>query len=300
MVYKVPGLVVPGSQPSVREGAEAAAAAARREAPLRLQVEDLSLSFGGVTALDGVSLDIHDREVVAIIGPNGAGKTSLLNCTSGLYRPQRGRILFYDSGGRAHELTRRRPHQIAAVGVARSFQNIELFTHMTVLDNLMLGRHVRMRGGLADAALYWWRARPQEIAARRRVEEIIDFLEIESIRHRPVGTLAYGLQKRVELGRALALEPELLLLDEPMAGMNAEEKEDMARFVLDLGEEWGLTIALIEHDMGVVMDLSDWVVVLDFGRVIAAGTPDHVRAHPDVIRAYLGDESLVIGPGAIE
>jgi branched-chain amino acid transport system ATP-binding protein len=258
----------------------------------------VSLSFGGVTALDGVSLDVHDGEIAAIIGPNGAGKTSLLNCISGLYRPQRGRILFHGASGRVHELTRRRPHQIASVGVARSFQNIELFAHMTVLDNLMLGRHVRMRGGLLDAALYWWRQRPEEIAARWRVEKIIDFLEIEGIRHRPVGTLAYGLQKRVELGRALALDPELLLLDEPMAGMNAEEKEDMARFVLDLGEEWGLTIALIEHDMGVVMDLSDWVVVLDFGKVIAAGTPDQVRADPEVIRAYLGDEATAAAGGA--
>jgi branched-chain amino acid transport system ATP-binding protein len=270
----------------------------RSAAPLRLTVEAVSLTFGGVTALDGVSLDVHDGEVVAIIGPNGAGKTSLLNCISGLYRPQRGTILFHGAGGRTYDLTRRRPHQIASVGVARSFQNIELFSRMTVLENLMLGRHVRMRGGLLDAALYWWRQRPEEIAARWRVEKIIDFLEIEGIRHRPVGTLAYGLQKRVELGRALALDPELLLLDEPMAGMNAEEKEDMARFVLDLGEEWGITIALIEHDMGVVMDLSDWVVVLDFGKVIAAGTPDQVRADPEVIRAYLGDEGLAADRGA--
>jgi branched-chain amino acid transport system ATP-binding protein len=269
-------------------GAVTATAARRTDLPPRLEVDDVSLSFGGVTALDGVSLDVHDGEVVAIIGPNGAGKTSLLNCISGLYRPQRGSILFHGAAGRKHELTRRRPHQIAGVGVARSFQNIELFANMTVLDNLMLGRHVRMSGNLFDAALYWWRQRPEEIEARWRVEKIIDFLEIEGIRHRPVGTLAYGLQKRVELGRALALDPELLLLDEPMAGMNAEEKEDMARFILDLGEEWGLTIALIEHDMGVVMDLSDWVVVLDFGKVIAAGTPDCVRADPEVIRAYLG------------
>jgi branched-chain amino acid transport system ATP-binding protein len=264
---------------------------ARESARKRLTVEGISLSFGGVTALDDVSLEVRDGEMVAIIGPNGAGKTSLLNCVSGLYRPQRGRITFYGGAGQTYELTRRRPHQIASVGVARSFQNIELFAHMTVLDNLMLGRHVRMQGGVLDAALWWWRQRPREIAARWRVEKIIDFLEIESIRHRPVGTLAYGLQKRVELGRALALDPELLLLDEPMAGMNAEEKEDMARFVLDLGEEWGLTIVLIEHDMGVVMDLSDWVVVLDFGRVIAAGTPDQVRSDPEVIRAYLGEES---------
>jgi branched-chain amino acid transport system ATP-binding protein len=292
MVYKSAGLALPDQRSRDRSGGGAGPAPDRAGSPLRLQVEDLSLSFGGVTALDAVSLDVHDGEIVAIIGPNGAGKTSLLNCVSGLYRPQRGRVLFHGPGGIVHELNRRRPHQIARVGVARSFQNIELFAHMTVLDNLMLGRHVRMRGGLVDAALYWWRQRPEEIAARRRVEEIIDFLEIEGIRHRPVGTLAYGLQKRVELGRALALDPQLLLLDEPMAGMNAEEKEDMARFILDLGDEWGLTIVLIEHDMGVVMDLSDWVVVLDFGRVIAAGSPDQVRSDPEVIRAYLGDEGL--------
>ena len=277
----------PSNAPSPRQ--TVSPVSGRAASPLRLEVKDVSLSFGGVTALAGVSLDVHDGEVVAIIGPNGAGKTSLLNCISGLYRPQRGSIEFHGAAGREHELTKRRPHQIAAVGVARSFQNIELFAHMTVLDNLMLGRHVRMSGNVFDAALYWWRQRPEEIEARWRVEKIIDFLEIEGIRHRPVGTLAYGLQKRVELGRALALDPELLLLDEPMAGMNSEEKEDMARFVLDLGDEWGLTIALIEHDMGVVMDLSDWVVVLDFGKVIAAGTPDQVSANPDVIRAYLGE-----------
>ena len=260
----------------------------RLAAPQRLEVKGLSLSFGGVTALDDVSLDVHDGEIAAIIGPNGAGKTSLLNCISGLYRPQRGSIQFHGAAARKHELTRLRPHQIAAVGVARSFQNIELFAHMTVLDNLMLGRHVRMNGNLFDAALYWWRQRPEEIEARWRVERIIDFLEIEGIRHRPVGTLAYGLQKRVELGRALALEPKVLLLDEPMGGMNQDEKEDMARYVLDVNQERGVTVVLIEHDMGVVMDLSDWVVVLDFGKVIAAGTPDQVRSNPEVIRAYLG------------
>ncbi|MDX1382127.1 MAG: ABC transporter ATP-binding protein [Thermoanaerobaculia bacterium] len=255
----------------------------------------MSLAFGGVHALRDVSLDVHDQEIVAIIGPNGAGKTSLLNCISGLYRPQQGQIRFtrdVEAGADgAWDLTTRRPHQIAALGVARSFQNIELFSHMSVLDNLMLGRHVHMKGGLLDAALYWWRQQPEEIAGRRRVEEIIDFLEIENVRHQSVGTLAYGLQKRVELGRALAIEPRLLLLDEPMAGMNSEEKEDMARFILDINEEWGVTTALIEHDMGVVMDLSDWVVVLDFGEVIGAGTPEQVRANPDVIRAYLGEEA---------
>jgi branched-chain amino acid transport system ATP-binding protein len=273
------------------EGSESGAGLEARQAtPCRLDVRGLNLSFGGVRALSDVSLDVREGEIVAIIGPNGAGKTSLLNCISGLYRPQEGQILFSFGAGESRDLTERRPHQIAALGVARSFQNIELFSHMSVLDNLMLGRHVHMKGGVLDAALYWWRQRPEEIEGRRRVEEIIDFLEIENIRHHPVGTLAYGLQKRVELGRALAIEPQLLLLDEPMAGMNSEEKEDMARFILDINEEWEVTTALIEHDMGVVMDLSDWVVVLDFGEVIGAGTPAQVRANPEVIRAYLGEE----------
>ena len=241
-------------------------------------------------ALSDVSLDVREGEVVAIIGPNGAGKTSLLNCISGLYRPQAGEILFSPPGGEEVSLLKKPPHQIATLGVARSFQNIELFRHMTVLENLMLGRHVHMRGGILSAAFYRWRQRPEEIENRRRVEDVIDFLEIEAIRRKPVGTLPYGLQKRVELGRALALDPKLLLLDEPMAGMNSEEKEDMARFVLDISEEWEITTVLIEHDMGVVMDLSDWVVVLDFGEVIAAGTPDDVRRDTAVVQAYLGEE----------
>ena len=264
----------------------------RDEAPLRLAVHDLELRFGGVKALSDVSLDVHEGEVVAIIGPNGAGKTSLLNCISGLYRPQAGRVVLSTGPGDDVSILGRRPHEIAKLGIARSFQNIELFRHMTVLENLMLGRHVHMKGGVLSAAFYRWRQREEEIAHRRKVEDVIDFLEIEAIRQKPVGTLAYGLQKRVELGRALALDPQLLLLDEPMAGMNSEEKEDMARFVLDINEEWGITTALIEHDMGVVMDLSDWVVVLDFGQVIAAGTPDQVRRDPAVIQAYLGDEAL--------
>ena len=255
----------------------------------------MQLSFGGVKALSDVSLDVREGEVVAIIGPNGAGKTSLLNCISGLYRPQAGEILFSPRAGEEVSLLAKRPHQIARLGVARSFQNIELFRHMTVLENLMLGRHVHMRGGILSAALYRWRQRPEEIENRRRVEEVIDFLEIEAIRRQPVGTLPYGLQKRVELGRALALDPKLLLLDEPMAGMNSEEKEDMARFVLDISEEWEITTVLIEHDMGVVMDLSDWVVVLDFGVVIAAGTPDEVRRDAAVVQAYLGAEGAATG-----
>ncbi len=259
----------------------------------RLQVRDVTLHFGGVTALSGVSLDVYEGEILAIIGPNGAGKTSLLNCISGLYRPQEGRITFIDERGNGHELTKLRPHQIAKLGIARSFQNIELFRHMTVLDNLMLGRHVHMKGNVLTSGLYWGRQQQEEIEHRKRVEDIIDFLEIEHIRRHMVAALPYGLQKRVELGRALALDPDILLLDEPMAGMNVEEKEDMARFILDINEEWGVTVVLIEHDMGVVMDISDRVVALDFGRVIAEGPPDAIRSNPLVIQAYLGDESLM-------
>ena len=263
------------------------------EQEARLQVRDVTLHFGGVTALSGVTLDVYQGEILAIIGPNGAGKTSLLNCISGLYRPQEGHITFLDRNGHRHELTRLRPHQIARLGIARTFQNIELFRHMTVLDNLMLGRHVHMRGNILTSMLYWGRQEQEEIAHREKVEDIIDFLEIEHIRRKVVSELPYGLQKRVELGRALALDPEILLLDEPMAGMNVEEKEDMARFILDINEERGVTVVLIEHDMGVVMDISDRVVALDFGRVIAEGPPDVIRTHPLVIQAYLGDETLM-------
>lgn len=255
---------------------------------MQLLVDDVFLSFGGVQALGGVSLQVRQGEIMAVIGPNGAGKTSLLNCISGLYHPQRGRIIFHHRG--EHELTKLKPHQIARLGIARSFQNIELFKHMTVLDNLMLGRHVHLKSSLLTGGIYWGRAQREEVENRLLVEDIIDLLEIQSIRKQMVGTLAYGLQKRVELGRALALQPSLLILDEPMAGMNAEEKEDMARFVLDVNEDHEVTIIIIEHDMGVVMDISDRVAVLDFGAKIGEGTADEVQRSPEVIRAYLGEE----------
>lgn len=259
---------------------------------LQLRVDNVSLAFGGVQALQGVNLEVRQSEIGAIIGPNGAGKTSLLNCISGLYRPQKGSISFHNGG--EHNLTRMRPHQITRLGIARSFQNIELFKHMSVLDNLMLGRHVHLRSNVISGGLYWGSAQKEEVKNREFLEDIIDLLEIEAIRKQAVGTLAYGLQKRVELGRALALQPALLVLDEPMAGMNSEEKEDMARFILDVNEEHGVTVIIIEHDMGVVMDITDHVMVLDFGAKIGDGTPDEVQRNPDVIRAYLGEEHDVL------
>jgi branched-chain amino acid transport system ATP-binding protein len=249
-----------------------------------LQIQDISKAFGGVQAVNRVSLDVNQGDLVSVIGPNGAGKTSLLNMISGFYHPDQGRIVLAGS-----EITHAAPSRIAERGVARTFQNIALFRGMTVLDNLMLGRHVHMKTGVLGAFIYWGMAQREEVQHRKRVEDIIDFLRIEDLRKRPTGSLAYGLQKRVELGRALALDPQVLLLDEPMGGCNHEEKEDMARFILDVNEEWGTTIILIEHDMSVVMDISDRVAVLDMGQKIAEGSPDEVRANPQVIKAYLGE-----------
>ena len=260
-----------------------AQAAGANGAEAILAVEDVSLRFGGVQALSGVSFDVRRGEVRAIIGPNGAGKSSMLNVINGFYHPQEGSITFKGVTRR-----RMRTHEAAAQGIARTFQNIALFKGMTTLDNIMTGRNLRMRINFLLQALYLGPARREEMEHREFAERIIDFLEIQSIRKTPVNRLPYGLQKRVELGRALAAEPDMLLLDEPMAGMNTEEKEDMCRFILDVNGEFGTTVVLIEHDMGVVMDISDRVVVLDYGRLLADGTPDEVRRNPLVIDAYLG------------
>jgi branched-chain amino acid transport system ATP-binding protein len=265
-------------------------AARRRVGEVILEVANITLSFGGVKALNDISFDVREHEIRAIIGPNGAGKSSMLNCINGVYQPQQGRVLL--RGEDMRQLSPRiRLRRMAEMGVARTFQNLALFKGMSVLDNIMSGRNLRMCTGLLAQALRnpWWSpAEREEIAHRQQVERIIDFLEIQAHRKTPVGRLPYGLQKRVDLGRALAMEPKVLLLDEPMAGMNVEEKQDMCRFILDVNDEFGTTIVLIEHDMGVVMDISDRVVVLDYGKKIGDGTPDEVRNNEDVIRAYLG------------
>jgi branched-chain amino acid transport system ATP-binding protein len=252
-------------------------------APGLLEVDGVTVRFGGVTAIDDASFRVAPGAVHAIIGPNGAGKTSLLNCISGVYRPQAGSVRL-----EGRDITRLPPYARAGLGIARTFQNIALFKGMSVLDNLLIGRHAHQKTGLLAGALYYGKAEREEIASRGIVEEIIDFLEIQKIRKRIVGTLAYGLQKRVELARALALEPKLLLLDEPMAGMNAEEKEDMARFIIDINQARGVTIVMIEHDMGVVMDISHRVTVLNFGKRIAEGPPHRIQADAAVQEAYLG------------
>ncbi len=265
--------------------------------PVRLHVESVSLSFGGVKALAEVSLDIRDNEILAIIGPNGAGKTALLNCINGFYKPQKGEI-YYDG----QRITRMRPDKLARLGIARTFQNIELYAGLTTQDNIMAARHVFMKQNLITSEVRVGWAYKEEIEHRGTVEAIIDFLEMQPIRKTPVAVLPYGLRKRVELGRALALEPKILLLDEPMAGMNVQEKEDMVRFIIDIFEGQGDTypdipvlrdgvkcIVLVEHDMGVVMDIADRIVVLDFGEKIAEGTPDEIKSNPKVIKAYLGE-----------
>ncbi|GAA1449008.1 ABC transporter ATP-binding protein [Mycobacterium cookii] len=249
------------------------------------RLDDVHLSFAGVKAVNGVSFEVRPSELFAIIGPNGAGKTSLFNVLSGVYRPQQGSVEFM-----GESILGRRPHRIAAMGMARTFQNIALFEHLTVLDNLMLGRHQHITYGFLQAFAWVGTARRQEVEHRQAVEEIVDFLELAQWRSMPVGLLPYGVQKRVELGRALAMEPKLLLLDEPVAGMNQEETEDTARFVLDIRDELDVPIIMVEHDMGLVMDLADRVLVVDFGTPIVTGTPDEVQRHPDVVRAYLGSE----------
>ena len=253
------------------------------KAEIILSVGQISLSFGGVRALEDINFDISKKEIFAIIGPNGAGKTSMLNVINGFYHPQQGEILF-----KGLHRKQMRPHEAAVQGIARTFQNVALFKGMSTLNNIMSGRNLKMKSNLFWQALYYGPARKEEMANREVVEDIIDFLEIQSIRRIPVGKLPYGLQKRVELGRALAMEPDLLLLDEPMAGMNIEEKQDMCRFILDINEQYGTTIVLIEHDMGVVMDISERMIVLDYGRKIAEGTPDEIRGNQKVIDAYLG------------
>lgn len=270
-------MTMPMNEPDAQSGQ------IRKIGPVILDLKNISLSFGGVKALTDISFNVRQHEIRAIIGPNGAGKSSMLNVINGVYRPQQGEIIYKGEHRKNMDC-----YAAAKSGIARTFQNIALFKGMSVLDNIMTGRNLKMKSNFLIQALYWGSAQREEIAHRIKAEEIIDFLEIQAIRKTPVGRLPYGLQKRVELGRALAAEPEILLLDEPMAGMNVEEKQDMCRFILDVNDQFGTTIVLIEHDMGVVMDISDRVVVLDYGRKIGDGTPDEVRSNQEVINAYLG------------
>jgi branched-chain amino acid transport system ATP-binding protein len=283
---------------TVRDASQPDTAEGKSASRVKIHIEGLSLGFGGVKALTDINLDIKENEILAIIGPNGAGKTCILNCINGFYKPQKGEIYF-----EGQRITRIRPDKAACMGLARTFQNIELYSGLSTLDNIMAARHVLMKQNFLASALYFGPAHSEEIKHRRVVEDIIDFLEIEPIRKTVVGSLPYGMRKRVELGRALALEPKVLLLDEPMAGMNLEEKEDIARFIIDIFEGQGVTypqtpvlrdgvnsIILVEHDMGVVMDIADRVVVLNFGKKIAEGTPAEIRTNPEVISAYLGSE----------
>ncbi len=254
----------------------------------QLEIRDIHLSFGGIKALHGVSTGVIKGEIFSIIGPNGAGKTCLLNCINRFYQPDQGQIIFERS-----DITKLKPHRIAGLGIARTFQNVELFGHMSVLDNIKLGAHVHLKSGSLSGGIYYGKTRTEEMALRREIEErIIDLLEIEPIRKHVVHSLPYGLQKRVEMARALAMRPRVLLLDEPATGMNLEETEDIARFILDINEEWGITIILIEHDMGVVMDISNRICVLDFGMKIAEGKPEEIRHNDKVIKAYLGEEDI--------
>jgi branched-chain amino acid transport system ATP-binding protein len=254
----------------------------------QLSVEDIHLNFGGLKALDGISAGVKNGEIFSIIGPNGAGKTCLLNCINRFYHPEKGKIAF-----EGLDISRLKAHKIASLGIARTFQNVELFSHMSALDNIRLGGHVHLKSGFIAGGIYYGKSRREEMAFRKEIEEqIVDLLEIEHIRKKVVHTLPYGLQKRVELARALAMRPKILLLDEPATGMNLEETEDMARFILDINEAWGITIILIEHDMGVVMDISDRICVLDFGQKIAEGIPEEIRHNEHVVKAYLGEEDV--------
>jgi branched-chain amino acid transport system ATP-binding protein len=252
----------------------------------KMEVRDISMQFGGVGAVSDLTFQLKEGEIFALIGPNGAGKSTVFNCISGIYKPTRGRIFF-----EGEEITNLKPHRIARKGIARTFQNIALFRNMTVLDNLLLGRNAYLKAGVIRGGFFWGKAVREELSNRLAVEKLIDFLEIESVRKRRVGALPFGIQRRVELGRALALEPRLLLLDEPVSGMNVEETEDMARFILDINEDFGMTILLVEHDMGVVMDISDRILVINFGEKITEGDPEAVGKDPRVIKAYLGEEA---------